>query len=155
MSAASTHRLCVPSDSLYAQMWRQSFASKTGIQYSPRNLARNPVPFIGITNALIGIYSSFSPCILSYSLRTLCPNSLSLTGLLDGTFCSGYDRNARLGGFIDAVLIDPYKRERGRGTDPLLLRGPTRSGEDCGSAASTPEDNGKPSEDIWYILWNL
>jgi hypothetical protein len=38
----------------------------------------------------------------------------------------------------------------------LLLRGATRSGEGegCGSAASTPKDNGKPPEDIFCVYYS-
>ena len=71
-------------------------------------------------------------------------------------FRSGFDRTARLEEFEDAVLVRSLDTLGTGGCIRLLLRGATRSGESegCGFAASTPEDNGKPSEDTFCEMFS-
>jgi hypothetical protein len=54
---------------------------------------------------------------------------------------TGFDRTARLEGFVDAVLVGSLDTVGTGGCIRLLLRGATRSGEGegCGSAASTED----------------
>jgi len=67
------------------------------------------------------------------------------------TFCSDFDRTARLEGLVNAVLVGSSDTLGTGGCICLLLRGVIwpGGGEGCGSAASTPEDNDKPSEDTF------
>ena len=62
------------------------------------------------------------------------------------TFRSGFDRTARLGGSVETVLVGSLATLGTGGCIRLLLRGVTRSGEGCGSAASTPEESGRPPD---------
>jgi len=72
------------------------------------------------------------------------------------TFRSGFDRTARFEGSVEAVLAGSLATLETGGYIRLLLRGVTRSGggEGCGSAASTPEDNDKPSEDTFCEMFS-
>ena len=71
-------------------------------------------------------------------------------------FRSGFDRTARLEGFVDAVLIGALDTVGTGGYVRLLLRGATQLGEDngSGSAISTPEDSSKLSEDTFCKVSN-
>jgi hypothetical protein len=71
------------------------------------------------------------------------------------TFRSGFDRTVRFEGSVEAVLAGSIATLETGGYIRLLLRGVIRSGggEGCGSAVSTPEDNGKPSEDMSYEIF--
>lgn len=66
------------------------------------------------------------------------------------TFCSGFDRIARLEGSVEAVLVGCSAIIGIGGCIRLLLRRVTWSGEGCGSAVSIPEDNSKLLEDIFF-----
>jgi hypothetical protein len=73
---------------------------------------------------------------------------------LPATFRSGFDWTARLEGSVEAVLVGSLATLGIGGFIHLLLRGVTRSGEGCGSAASTPEDNGRPPEDTFCEMFS-
>ena len=77
-----------------------------------------------------------------------------LVARLPATFCSGFDRTARLEGFVEAVLVGFLAILGIGGFIRVLLRGVTRSGEGCGSAASTPEGNGRSPEDTFCEMFN-
>ena len=70
------------------------------------------------------------------------------------TFRSGFDRTARFEGPVKAVLAGSLATLGTGNCIRLLLHGVTRSGEDCGSATSTPEDNSKPSEDTFGEIFS-
>ncbi len=72
-----------------------------------------------------------------------------LVDKLLATFRFAFDRTARLVGFVEAVLARSLATLGTGGCIRLLLRGVIRSGEGCGSAASTPEDRSKPSKDTF------
>jgi hypothetical protein len=72
------------------------------------------------------------------------------------TFRSGFDWTARLVGSVEAILARSLAMLGTGCCICLLLRGVIWSGEGCGSAASTPEDKGKPLEDTfckYNYLW--
>ena len=59
-------------------------------------------------------------------------------------------------GSVDAVLVGSSDTVGAGGFIRFLLRGATRSGEGggCGSAAATPKDNSKPSEDAFCEMFS-
>jgi hypothetical protein len=59
-----------------------------------------------------------------------------------------------LEGCVEAVLVGSLATLGTGGFIRLLLRGVTQSGEGCGSAASTPEDNGRPLEDTFFEMFS-
>jgi hypothetical protein len=93
----------------------------------------------------------FLLCLPPCSLRRLSLR-YALNFLVDrllATFRSAFNRTARLVGSVEAVLARSLATLGTGGCIRLLLRGVIRSGEGCGSATSTSEDRGKPSEDTF------
>jgi hypothetical protein len=73
---------------------------------------------------------------------------------LPATFRSSFDWTARLEGSVEAVLVGSLATLGIGGFIRLLLHGVTQSSEGCGSAASTPEGNGRLLEDTFFEMFS-